>query len=1113
MKFIITTIRLRNRERPLLKKLLLVMKLTMFLFIIALVQVSAKGFSQITLHEKNSSLETVMQQIKKQSGYTVFYDESVISGLISIDVNNVSVTDALDKCFLDLPITYKIVGNNILLKEKPQTFFDKLKEVFTDRVVHGLVADEEGHPLAGISIKEKGTDNGVITDNKGLFSIKVTDHSVLVFSGIGLQTKEISAQDFKDQAAIIMKLATINLSEVVVGKGYYNETQELSTGNSTRITSNDLETQPVENPLQALEGRVPGMVVSQTTGVPGATLNLEIRGRANFDKNLSTDQPLIILDGVPLAAGNNKVNLLAAPFGSTTNAGLSAIAGINPMDIASIDVLKDADATAIYGSRGANGVIVITTKKGKVGKTKLDVNVASGTNVVSELPQLLNTQQYLQMRNEAFANDNIAKTTTNAYDLLLWDTTRYTNLPKLLEGNTANTYDANLTFSGGTKNTQYRLGGSFHQEGTVWPGSESSERGSLNFNLHNVSDNQKFTMDFSALYSVFKSDLTQIDLGTDISLPPNFEVYNSTGGLAWNEGNLNVARNNPLAALNQTYVSNMANLNANLVLNYKILKDLSLRSSFGYNSTVNNEKDITPISALNPLLSTLAASTSSRYATNQLNDWIIEPQMEYAKTISKGKLDVLIGGTINQRNNTGLIASASGYSSDDLIDNLQSGSTTTITASNSDINYKYEALFGRLNYDWGDKYVINFTGRRDGSSRFGPDARFANFGAVGAAWVFSNESWLKNNNILSFGKLRASYGVTGNDQIGDYTYLDAWVSNYNYAGATTLTASKLYNPNLHWERDSKAEIAIELGFLKDRILFSTSAYSNITSDPLVSYPLPSITGFSSIIENEDGVRVQNRGLEMTLTTRNIENGVFKWSTDFNITVPQNRLLAFPNLANSSYASEYAIGQSLNRVYASEYIGVNPTTGLYTVKDANGDGVVNSKDYTSVINLDPKFYGGLNNTFSYHRFTFSFFLQYDKQMGLDWRIANLYNPPGTIYNEPVQVLAAWTTPGQVTNVQKFTTQLGSITGTSGFFPAAFSNAFYSDASYIRLKNAFFSYDLPGKWLNSINVSSCKIFLQGQNLFVITPYKVGDPEIQTYTREAPLRTITAGLQLTL
>ncbi|WP_158800367.1 SusC/RagA family TonB-linked outer membrane protein [Pedobacter sp. L105] len=1090
------------------------MKLTTLLLFLTLVQVSAKGYSQVTLHEKNASFEKVILLLKKQSGYAILYDQNVKTGPISIDVNNVSIQKALDRCFLNQPVTYEIVGNNILIKEKEVSFIDRLKSVLTNRVIHGLVADESGHPLPRITVREKGNPNNIAsTDEKGFFSITVADKSVLIFSGVGLQTTEIATNDFKNQSVIVMKLSTTNLSEVVVGKGYYNETKELSTGNSTRISSKDLETQPVENPLQALEGRVPGMVVSQTTGVPGGTLNVEIRGRSNFDKNISSDQPLIILDGVPMAAGNNKMNLVGAPFGSVPNAGLSALAGINPLDIASIDVLKDADATAIYGSRGANGVIVITTKKGKAGKTKLDANVTSGVSVVSSLPQMLNTQQYVAMRNQAFTNDKITKTTSNAYDLMLWDTTRYTNIPKLLEGNTAHTYDAGLTFSGGNKNVQYRLGGNFHKEGTVWPGSESSQRASLSFNIHSISDDQKFTMDFSGMYSMLTSDLLQIDLGQAISLPPNFKFYNADGSLAWNEGNVYEAKNNPLAALNQTYNSSMASLNGNMLLSYSILKNLTVRSSFGYNASNNNEKDITPISSLNPLMTNLNGSAYTKYGTNQLNNWIIEPQVEYTHHISKGKLDILVGGTLSQRNNTALQASASGYTSDALINNLQSGTTSSITASNSYIDYKYEAVFGRVNYNWEDKYVVNFTGRRDGSSRFGPNARFANFGAVGGAWVFTNESWLKDNNILSFGKLRGSYGVTGNDQIGDYTYLDAWVSNPNYASGATLVASKLYNPNLHWERDSKSEIAVELGFLKDRIMFSASAYSNITSDPLVSYPLSSITGFTSIVENEDGVRIQNKGLEITLTTRNIANGSFKWTTDFNITTPKNVLLAYPNLATSSYANSYAIGQSLTRKNAAQYVGVDPTTGLYTVKDVNGDGVVNSKDYAASFNLDPKFYGGLNNTFSYHKFTFSFFLQYDKQMGTDWRISNLYNPPGGLYNEPVPVLSAWTTPGQNTNVQKYTTQLGSITGTSGFYPAAFSNAFYTDVSYIRLKNAFFSYDLPSNWLNAVHVTSCRIYLQGQNLFVISPYKSGDPEVQSYTREAPLRTIIAGLQLTL
>jgi len=459
------------------------------------------------------------------------------------------------------------------------------------------------------------------------------------------------------------------------------------------------------------------------------------------------------------------------------------------------------------------------------------------------------------------------------------------------------------------------------------------------------------------------------------------------------------------------------------------------------------------------------------------------------------------------------MASGRGYTTDELLGSLSGASSATITATNDATVYKYQAIFGRVNYNWEDTYIVNFTGRRDGSSRFGPEYRFSNFGAIGAAWLFSNESLLKGNKVLSYGKLRASYGVTGNDQIGEGTYLDQWGPSNNYADSATLYPKRLFNPELHWERNAKAEIGLELGFFKDRILLTASAYQGISSDPLINYPLPKSTGFSSIVSNLTGVQVQNRGLELTLTSINMEKSPLRWTTDFNITFPQNKLKKYPDLSTSSYATEYAIGESLNRIFSAQYLGVDPTTGLYTVKDVNGDGLSNSKDYATMGNSDPKYFGGVNNTFGYKRFSMSFFLQFTKQLGRDWKGNNLYNPPGTAFNAPDLVLNRWQTPGQVTDVQKFTTSTGAIYGTSGLYAYSFSSGAYTDASFLRLKNVYLSYNVPVNWLNVIHVKSCKVYLQGQNLFVITGYKVGDPETQNYRSMPPLRTITGGLQLSL
>lgn len=1098
-----------------LHKTLLVMKLITIFLTTAIMQVSAGSFAQrITLNTKNTTLKSVIDQIHQQSGYDFIYNNFDLQGAtpVSIHLNKVELEKSIEICLAGQDLDFEIKDKTIILKKREKNLLDKLSEVIAPAgLIKGSVIDANGVGLPGAVIRDKNRKTTTFTNTKGEFAINVEDGTVLVVSFLGFKTQEVAVRKGANNLIITMEEEVSKLDEVSV-EGYRKGSQRLATSNISRITAEELDKQPVQNPLQALEGHIPGMVVSQSTGVPGARLNIEIRGRSNFDNFLSTDQPLFIIDGVPTAAGNDKVNVQSGPFGPATTNGLTAFAGLNTADIESIDVLKDADATAIYGSRGANGVILITTKKGKAGKMVLSANVYSGISTATYLTPLLNTQQYVAMRNEAFANDKLTKSNSNAYDLLLWDQNRYTDFEKLLIGNKARSTDAQVNISGGSLSTTYRIATGYHKETTVWPGDKSSDRLSTSFNLNTRSQDEKFTAALTGNYSVSNSDLVAGDLASAAILPPNYRLYDANGNLAWNEGGLYDGKDNPLALLKQQYASAMYNLNANLVLNYRLLQNLTLRSSFGYNSTQNNEQRVIPIASQNPMKPGGATGTSG-FGNSFFRNVIAEPQIEYNGHVNKGKLNVLLGTTYNQLNTSTQSISALGYNSDDLIGSLRAA--TSISATNSSSQYNYQAVFGRVNYNWEDKYIINFTGRRDGSSRFGPDFRFSNFGAAGAAWVFSNEEFLKNNKIVSYGKLRASYGTTGNDQIGNYTYLDSWSAASNYTDSTTLLPTKLYNPYLHWERNSKLEFGLEMGFFKDRVLFTASAYQSITSDPLVTYPLPKITGFASIIQNLEGVRVQNRGLEFTLTTKNFNGGSFKWSTDFNLTVPQNILKQYPDIQNTAYSTRYILGKSLTEIFSAQYNGVDPATGLYTVKDVNGDKIASSADYADYGNYDPKFYGGITNSFNYKRFNMSFFVQFTKQLGRNWRQSGaVLSPAGTANNAPTLVLGRWQNPGDITDVQKFTTSAGSLTGLSGYYAGYFSNLFYvTDASYARLKNVYLSYDVPSKWLNKVHIRSFRVYMQGQNLFVITPYKGADPETQSFTLMPPLRTITAGLQLSL
>ena len=981
--------------------------------------------------------------------------------------------------------------------------------------VSGTVSNASNNtPLRGATVTIKDTPSTTTTDEQGNFIVTAkSDTGTLVISFVGFHTYQLKFNSTtKGPFTIHLRDDASLLNEVMV-IGYGTTTKRLNTGNVGKVTAEDISKQPVNNPLAALEGRVPGLVVTQSSGVNGSGLSVQLRGQNSL---IQGSDPLFIIDNVPYSPGNFPLNQLtsAAGSGSSASDGISPFSLIDPSDIESIDILKDADATAIYGSRGANGVILITTKKGKAGKTVIGANVYSGMSRVTRTMDMLNTKQYLQMRREGFANDGIAPDASTAPDLFLWDTTRYTDFKKLLIGNTAHTTDAQLSLSGGNDNTQFLIGGGYHRQTTVFPTDLGDDRASVHFNLNHNSTDKKLTVNLNVIYSSNVNDLPASDLTGYINTAPNFKLYDASGKLNWQEGgvsylSLGLLNANPLSFQNQSYTGKFQNLSSNLQLIYKVLPDLSLKVSMGYNMVTSDEVSLYPSTSLDP---NLGALPFSNFANQSQKSWIIEPQAEYIKKFGASKLDVLIGNTWQDNTSSGILVSANNYSSDLLLGSISAAGLTY--SSNLFNQYRYEGTYGRINYNLGGKYILNLSGRRDGSSRFGPADRFSNFGAIGAAWIFSEERLIKDKlPFLSFGKLRGSYGITGNDQIGNYKYLDTWTPGMaTYQGISVLNPTSLYNPTYSWEKNRKAEVGLDLGFFKDRLLVSGDYFNNRSDNQLVNYTLPSQTGFSSVLENLNAL-VQNTGWELQVNSKNINSGSFTWMTAFNMTIPRNKLLAFPGLATSSYANTFVIGQPLSTLKLYHSLGVDANTGIYTFAGEDQNGNLTAANRTVLKNTDPKFYGGLQNTFRYKRIELSVFFEFKKQNGYNYLNTLGGNVPGySYYNQPVIVLSAWQKPGDKTNIEKFTSSPGDAYNAASNYLIG-SDAIISDASYIRLKNLSLSYNLPNSWLTRLHITSSRLYLQGQNLFTITNYVGADPENQNMYILPPLRTITIGIQLTL
>jgi TonB-dependent starch-binding outer membrane protein SusC len=936
----------------------------------------------------------------------------------------------------------------------------------------------------------------VSTNNQGDFILQgVFDDDILTISSVGFYREEIAVN--KQRFLLIQLRLAVNSLEEMVIKGYYSTSKKLNTGSVVKINGSQITNQPVSNPILGLEGLVPGLLVTQNNGLPGSRFKTLIRGQNSIQNGTS---PLFVIDGVPFLSDNDALTqlngiLANSPFNS-----------LDPNDIESIEILKDADATAIYGSRGSNGVILITTRKNKETKNSLSVNIARGWGKVARSMDFMNTQQYLEMRKEAFLNDSIIPANYNAPDLVSWDQNRYTDWKKEFIGGTAKTYNAQLRYSGGNELTKFSVGTGYYEETTVFPGDFGNKKITTDINIHHKSSNNKLNLNFITSYSNDNSLLPAQDLTTYINLPPNsYPLKDAAGKYIWREADYSVG--NPLALLTQKNQVTTDRLTANSILAYRPINAFEIKLNIGYNKIGADEKIISPMSAQDPAY---APTGSAAFGDNFIRTWIIEPQVSYKYNLkTKMHIEALAGSTWQKTESERKLIIGDGYTNDALLSSI--AAAPYLTASNSKVQYNYTAFFGRLGLDWDNKYVLNITGRRDGSSRFGPDNRFATFAAAGAAWIFSKELFIHNHlPFLSFGKLRGSYGTTGNDQIGNYQYLDTYKGTiYSYDGQPGLTPSRLFNSNYSWEENNKIEVAAELGFFEDKLTLSLNYYKNKSGNQIIRYSLPTQTGFTNVLLNFPGV-VQNKGYEISVNAELIKNKSFQWNTTFNISHNKNRLVSFPGLANSSYASTYVIGKPLNAYRGLHFTGIDPQTGIYQFEDLNKDGIIDNEDYDYHGTTDPKYFGGLSNSFSYKGFQLNILLEFRKQLGYD-AVYYSQTAPGMLVNQPVYTLSRWRKPGDAATYQRYTQDFSN----PALYPATYnmgsSDAVLTDASYIRLKNIALSYTFPSRWVKKLNVVNWKLFLHVQNILTITKYKGHDPESQSLSSLPPLKMITIGTQV--
>jgi len=883
-----------------------------------------------------------------------------------------------------------------------------------------------------------------------------------------------------------------------VTKGYYVTSDRLNPGKVSGIKARDIQGQPVSDPLLAMDGRFAGVIVSPESGFAGSFVGLNVEG---VNSIANGNAPLVIVDGVPLAMST--MSQLRNAAGDISSMPLP-----RPENIESTYILKDADASAIYGSRGANGIMLVKTKRPAAGKTHLSMAVYSGQGDITRRLKLMNTQQYLAMRHEALRNDTLDVGTTD-YDLNgKWDTTSYTDWQKVLLGGHSSVLDANGSLSGGNQQTRFSIGGGYRRETAVFSHNFASTTLSADMTVMHVSDNKKMTVDIGLHYVNNDNQLPISDVTPKILLAPNApSLYTSSGDLNWENNTFD----NPHGLFKQRYQADFNHFLGSCRLTYKLLPRFMLSTNLGYNYIQLNERLVIPTSSMSPVNSSNAAAREHHEGLNAIQSWIVEPQANYSLNLGdQHTIDLLAGITLQQSKQHQNLFDGTNFESDALVENI---SMAVNKSFNTDENvYRYKGVYARVGYNYNDLIILNFTGRNDGSSRFSAARRSEFFGSAAIAWIFSNTPAF-NIPHLSLGKVYANTGKTGNDQLSNYQFYDTYSVSTGYGGVPGLERAQLINYLYRWEILIKSSVGFELCF-DEKYTISANYYQNHTRNQLIKYELPAITGYKYTTENLPAV-VQNRGLELELEIQQIQMKKFRWMHSLNFTVPYNKLVAYPNIASSIYSSIYEVGQPLNVRFVYGFKGINPATGIAEFKDINDDGKVDKLDRTTKV-IGPKFFAGWGNRFTYKGFSLEIFFQLVKQTA--YYVPNLDLMPGafgsSVGNQPLSNDRRWKQPGDEASVQRYAASKKYAEDAATQYNQ--SDASIVNASYIRLKNVSIYWNLPLSWSTRVKIKSASLFLNSQNFATWTHYKGLDPQTQSFHSHyrMPLqRMIAAGIRISL
>ncbi|UYQ94418.1 TonB-dependent receptor [Chitinophaga horti] len=1104
------------------------MKLSVLIILFTFTQVSAaKVLGQtITASFEKAEMRAVLNTIEKKAKvrFIYNYDLSLLTRKVNFTVTNASLADALDKLFENSGLRYRDMGNNMIVISAGA------EEPLQAQVpVSGQVSDDKGQPLPGVTVNVKGTSIGTVTDGQGRYTLNArSTQDTLTFTFIGFTSQTLSLAG-RSTLNITLVASSSNLNEMVV-VGYGTQKKQNVTGAIASVSMQEIRDMPVSNVATALQGKIAGVVVQQNSGSPGRTPAIKVRGFGSISAGTS---PLIVVDG-------NIVS--SATFGL-----------FDAEEIDKIDVLKDASSAAIYGSRGANGVVLVTTKKGVAGKARMNLNVYTGFQQVTEKLEVLNSQEFAEFAKEAANNaylDNVAGaqiTDPNSarpsnylryryprgevFDWLNYDDpAKVAALPdhryQDLIFRTAPISNYQFSAMGGSEKVQYAVSaGYLSQDGIIKK--SAMDRYTLRANI-DIRPTNKLSLGVNINPSYKITDEVRSDghwadgsiINAALTAMPMAPIYNEAGGYS-SQTALAAPYNypgitNPVANITE-YNSkfHQINLLSNAWAEYSFLPNLKYRLSGNANLYANRRNSyVTSKMPLNQQLPPTAAVGSS--FSEQGLSWLVNQVLSYNTSFRDvHNLEVLIGTESNKlqyqsaNGNGGIFAN-------DIVQTLNAAGQPTSVSSqiteNATVSY-----FARIDYNYKAKYLLKLSIRRDGSSIFGPDERFGTFPAASVGWRATEEAFMKDIPVLSELKLRASYGLSGNNAFSNYYPYVGSLGTTNYAFndnlVTGLSINSLGNSGLKWERNQQLDLGIDLGLWQNRITLTVDYYDRITKDLLLSVNVPSLTGFGSAFKNIG--RMNNRGFEFGVNSYNF-TGDFTWNTSANLSFNRNKVLALgptgDPILNGSGVGETnitMIGHPIGSFYGYQQIGIfKDAADLHTsphdnttrpgdvkYKDVTGDGILDAKDRTIIGNNQPDFIYGLNNSFSYKGIDLAISIQ-GTQGGQILNLSRRFfdNLEGGGNNLAI-VKDRWRSPENPGN-GKVPRANARTTGNNN----AVSSRWVEDGSYLRIQNISLGYKLPGAVVNRLKLQSVRIYASAQNLHTWSKYLNFNPEVSNY--EGPL-----------